>query len=94
MIFPKNSVCVYGWRLVNVVFPVSITYIDTRKEMKDAKNPSIESQVHLAISTQTHLREAGHLLPAPSSRGEHGAAGPLPAGSLLIFPQGTPVHTH
>lgn len=65
-----------------------------QKEMKDAQNLYIESQVHLAISTQAHLKEAGQLLPAPSSRGEHGAAGPLPAGSLLIFPQGTPAHMH
>lgn len=61
-----------------------------RKEMKDAKNLYIESQVQLAISTQTRLKETGQLLPAPSFPGEHGAARPLPAGSLLIFPQGTP----
>lgn len=49
-----------------------------QKEMKDAQNLYIECQVHLAINTQAHLKEAGQLLPAPSSRGEHGAAGPLP----------------
>lgn len=87
-------VCVYGWRLVNAGFPVSITYIDTWKEMKDSRNLSIEPQVHLAISTQTHLKEVGYLLPAPSSHGEHGVAGTLPAGYLLIFPQGTPAHMH
>lgn len=48
-----------------------------QKEMKDAQNLYIEPQVHFAVSMQTHLKKAGQLLPAPSSRGEHGAAGPL-----------------